>query len=146
MRFVNIPAILSTAPDLSCVVIRKRHRENRETFSVIKPLLIICPYFGWFVTFRCMRGVTNAPGIASTVANKLRWKICSDKIHYKSHINLRNAALVLFKLRQIIFTLTASDTDFPNTGLLPASDKLAIKYRQGRWNTRHLTTLDICSR
>jgi len=44
---------------------------------------------------------------------------------------LRNAALVLFKLRQIIFTLTASDTDFPNTGLLPASDKLAIKYRQG---------------
>jgi len=30
MRFAKIPAILSTAPDLSCVVIRKRHRENRD--------------------------------------------------------------------------------------------------------------------
>ena len=30
MRFVKIPAILSTTPDLSCVVIRKLHRENRE--------------------------------------------------------------------------------------------------------------------
>ena len=26
-----IPAILSTAPDLSCVVIRKQHRENRDS-------------------------------------------------------------------------------------------------------------------
>ena len=30
MRFVKIPAILSTAPDLSCVVIRKQHRENKD--------------------------------------------------------------------------------------------------------------------
>ena len=30
MRFVKILAILSTAPDLSCVVIRKQHRENRD--------------------------------------------------------------------------------------------------------------------
>jgi len=36
------------------------------------------------------------------------------------------------KLRQIIFTLTASYTDFQNTGYLPASAKLAAKYRQGR--------------
>jgi len=36
MRFVRIQAILSTAPDLSCVVIRKRHRENRETISIVK--------------------------------------------------------------------------------------------------------------
>jgi len=35
------------------------------------------------------------------------------------------------KLRQIIFTIPASDTDFQNTGLLPASAKLAEKYRQG---------------
>jgi len=28
--FCKIPAILSTAPDLSCVVIRKQHRENRD--------------------------------------------------------------------------------------------------------------------
>jgi len=46
MRFVKIPAILSTAPDLSCVLIRKRHRENRETISIIKRQLMICPYFG----------------------------------------------------------------------------------------------------
>ena len=30
MRSVKIPAILSTAPDLSCVVIRTQHRENRD--------------------------------------------------------------------------------------------------------------------
>ena len=30
MRFVKISAILPTAPDLSCVVIRKRHRENKD--------------------------------------------------------------------------------------------------------------------
>jgi len=30
MRSVKIPAILSTAPDLSCVVIRQQHRENRD--------------------------------------------------------------------------------------------------------------------
>jgi len=36
MRFVKIPAILSTAPDLSCVVIRMWHRENRETISIVK--------------------------------------------------------------------------------------------------------------
>jgi len=43
MRFVKILAILSTAPDLSCVVIRKRHRETRETISMVKPQLTICP-------------------------------------------------------------------------------------------------------
>jgi len=36
---------LSTVPDLSCVKFRKRHRENRETISIVKPQLIICPYF-----------------------------------------------------------------------------------------------------
>ena len=43
MRFVKIPAILSTAPDLSCVVIRKQHRESRETISTVTTQLIICP-------------------------------------------------------------------------------------------------------
>jgi len=32
MRFAKISALLSTAPDLSCVVIRKRHRENRDEY------------------------------------------------------------------------------------------------------------------
>ena len=45
MRFVKIPAILQTAPDLSCVVIRKRHRENRETINIVERQLMICPYF-----------------------------------------------------------------------------------------------------
>jgi len=36
MRFVKIPAILSTVPDLSCVVFRKRQSENRETISIVK--------------------------------------------------------------------------------------------------------------
>jgi len=30
MHFVKIPTILSTVPDLSCVLIRKQHRENRD--------------------------------------------------------------------------------------------------------------------
>jgi len=45
MCFVKIPAILSTAPDLSFVEIRKQHRENRDN-QYCKPHLIICPYFG----------------------------------------------------------------------------------------------------
>jgi len=36
------------------------------------------------------------------------------------------------KLWEIIFTLLASDTDFQNTGLLPASAKLTVKYQQGQ--------------
>jgi len=56
MRSVKIPAILSTAPDLSCFVIRKQHRERREAISIVKPQLIICPiladslHFGLCVT------------------------------------------------------------------------------------------------
>ena len=144
MRFVKIPAILSTAPDLSCVVIRKRQRENRETISIVKRQLIICPYFGWFVTFRCVCDVTIAPKIASTAANKLRWRICPDKIHYKSHYNLRNSALVLFEVTaNYLFSQYRLQTLIFK---IPASAKLAVKYRQGRFNTGHTTTLNICSR
>jgi len=46
----------------------------------------------------------------------------------------------------LIFAITASDTDFQNTGLLPASAKLAVKYRLGLFNTGHPTTLDMCNR
>jgi len=112
MPFVKIPAILLTAPDLSCVVIRKRHRENRETISIVKQQLIICPYFGWFIIFRCVCDVSIAPRIASTAANKLRWRICPDKIRYLSHYYLRNSALFLFEVTAIFFILPASDTDF----------------------------------
>jgi len=84
-----------------------------------------------------------APTIASTAANKLRWRNCPDKIHYKSRCGLRNSALFLFEVtaNYFVFTIPVSDTDFQNTGLLPASPKLAVKYRPGRWNTGHLTTL-----
>jgi len=147
MRFVKIPAILSTAPDLRSIVIRKRHRENRDN-QYCQATINNLPYFGWFVAFRCVRDVTIAPRIASTVANKLRWRNYPDKIHYKSHYDLRNSALVPFEVtaNYFIFTIPASDTDFQNTGLLPAFTKLAVKYRPCRWNTGHLTTLDICSR
>jgi len=116
--FLKIPAILSTAPDLSFVEIRKQHRKI-ATISIVKPQLIICPYFGWFVTFRCVCDVTTAPTIASTAANELRWRNCPDKIHYKSHCGLSNSALFLFEVtaNYFIFTIPASDTDFKNTGL-----------------------------
>jgi len=39
-----------------------------------------------------------------------------------------------------VFKIPASGTDFRNTGLLPASANLAVKYRPGRWNTGHLAT------
>jgi len=32
MRFVKIPAIMSTVPDLSSVVLHKLHRENRKEY------------------------------------------------------------------------------------------------------------------
>jgi len=40
-----------------------------------------------------------------------------------------------------IFKLPASGSDFQNTGLSPASAKLVVKYRLGRWNSGHLATL-----
>jgi len=60
---------LSTVPDLSRVVFHKRHRENRETISIVKTQLTICLYFGWLNTFRCVRIAKIAPRIASTAAN-----------------------------------------------------------------------------
>jgi len=53
MRFVKIPAILSTAIDLSCVVIRNKHRENRDN-QYGQATINNLPYFGWFVTFPCV--------------------------------------------------------------------------------------------
>jgi len=50
--------------------------------SIVKPQLTICPYFGWLITFRYVCDVTIAPRIASTLANKLPWRNCPDKIHY----------------------------------------------------------------
>jgi len=70
MRFGKKPAILSTAPDLSCVVIRKPHKENRETISIIKPRLIICPILADSLHFGVC-DVTIALRIGSTAANKL---------------------------------------------------------------------------
>ena len=66
MRFVKIPSILSTAPDLSYVVVRKQHRESTETISIVKPQSY--PYFGWFITFRSVIALR----FESTAANKLR--------------------------------------------------------------------------
>jgi len=46
------------------------------------------------------------------------------------------------ELQRIIYFQNTGFKDwFPNTGLLPASAKLAVKYRPDRWNTGHLTTL-----
>jgi len=89
--------------------------------------------------------VSIAPRTVSTAANKVRWRNCPNKIHYKSHYDLRISALVPFEVtaNYFIFTMLVSGTDFQNTGLSPASDKLAVKYRPGRWNTGHLTTLLI---
>jgi len=52
-----------------------RHRENRQTISIVTPQLLICPYFDWLMTFRCVCDVTSATRIASTTANKLRWSL-----------------------------------------------------------------------
>jgi len=37
--------------------------------------------------------------------------------------------------------MPTSGTEFQNAGLLPASAKLAVKYRPSRWNTGHLAAL-----
>jgi len=56
-------------PDLIRVAFRKRHRENRE-ISIVKPQLIICLYFGWLITFRCVRDAKITPRISSTAGKK----------------------------------------------------------------------------
>jgi len=45
-----------------------------------------------------MCDVTIAPRIGSTAGNKLRRRNCPDKIHYKSHYDLRISALALFEV------------------------------------------------
>ena len=130
---------LSSVPDLSCVVVRKRHGENRETISIVKPQLLICPYFGWVITFRCVCDGTIAPRIASTAPNKLCWKNCPDKIPCQSQYNLRNSVLFLFEV-----TANYLFSKYQLQALIfkiPVSAKLAIKYRPGPWNTGHLATL-----
>ena len=80
LSVVNATAqILATGPDLSCVVIHKRHRENRETISIVKPQKF-SPYFAWLITFRCMCDVIIAPRIASKAANKFCWKNLSRQV------------------------------------------------------------------
>ena len=39
--------------------------------------------------------------------------------------------------------MPVSGTGFQNTGFLPASTKLSVKYRPGRWHTGHLATLSL---
>jgi len=46
------------------------HRENKETISIVKPKLMICPFF--WLTLYSVRDAKIAPGIASTAASKLR--------------------------------------------------------------------------
>ena len=63
MRFVKTPAILSTAPDLSCVVIRKRHRVNRDnmyclaTINTLPHILADSLHFGVCVTWQSHQGL-----------------------------------------------------------------------------------------
>jgi len=49
MRFVKIPAILSTALGLNFVVIRKRHRQNRD-ISIVKATINNLPVF-WLIRY-----------------------------------------------------------------------------------------------
>jgi len=135
MRFVKIPSILSTAPDLSYVVVRKQHRESTETISIVKPQSY--PYFGWFITFRSVIALR----FESTAANKLRWNICPDKIHYWTHYNLINFALVLFEVAEsyLFSTYWLQAVIFK----IPASAKSAVKDRPGQWNADHPATLVV---
>jgi len=52
------------------VLIRKQHRENRETMSIDIPQKF-SRYFGWLVTLRCVCDVKITPRLAPTAANKL---------------------------------------------------------------------------
>jgi len=85
MRFVKIPTILSTAPDLSCVVIRKRHRKA-ETISLEATINNLAVF--WLAHYTSVCDVSIAPRKVLTSANKLRWRSCPDKSHYKIHCNL----------------------------------------------------------
>ena len=63
MRFVKLPGILSTAPDLIYVAIRKRHRENRETISLFTWHISMWPNCGFwsivaFILWVTLKSVT----------------------------------------------------------------------------------------
>jgi len=73
---------LSTVPDLSRVIFRKWHRENREKINIVKPKLIFWLYFGWLITFQCVCDAKITRRFLSTAGKKLHWKNCLDKIHY----------------------------------------------------------------
>jgi len=133
----------STVPDLSCVVFRKRHRENRETISIVKPqLIIICLYFGCLITFdvcvmqKSYKGLRQQQQInftERTVVKRFTTRLITIcKFGVRSFWNCD---------KLFIFKIPASGTDFQNTGLSLASAKLAVKYQPGRWNTCHLATL-----
>jgi len=46
-------------------------------------------------------------------------------------------------LQAQVFKIPASGTGFQNTGFLPASAKLAVKYQPGQCNTSHQATLIV---
>jgi len=55
MRFVKIPAVLICQQcQIYAVSYFVSGAENREAVSIVEPQLIICRYFGWFDTFRCV--------------------------------------------------------------------------------------------
>ena len=114
MRFAKIPAILSTAPYLSCIVICKRHMKN---ISIAKPQLLIACILAHSLLFGVC--VTCQSHQRLCQQQQINFAEGSVLTRFTTRVIIIRETMRWFflKLRQIIFTLPAADTDFQNTGL-----------------------------
>jgi len=102
---------------------KQRNRENKETVSVVKfQVMVIFLHFP--LKWTSLKEVSRQVSLLESLQCE---KFCVSS--FWSHSNA------------FIFKIPASGTNFQNTGFLPASAKLTVNYRPGRWNTSHLPTL-----
>jgi len=97
MRFLKTPAILSTAPDLSCVAIRKRHRDNKDNqYCLVKisnlPVFWLIRYISVCV-WRDNRTKDCVNSSKQTSLKKLSWQDSLQESLWFEH-----SSLVLFEV------------------------------------------------
>jgi len=119
MRFVKIPAILSTAPDRSCVAFRKRCKESRDNsycYATINNYARILPdslHFGVCV-WRDNRTKDWVNSRKQTSLKKLSWQ---DSLQESLWFEKFCVSSFWSYSKLFIFTIPPSDTDFQNAGL-----------------------------
>jgi len=133
---------LSTVSDLNCVVIRKRHSKAERQWVLLHQFACILAgslHFDVYVTWQSHQGLHQKQQINFAEGTVLTRFISTVIIIFEKF------GVCCFESygKLFIFKILDSGTAFQNTGFLPTSTKLAIKYWSGRWNTGHLATLAL---